>query len=58
MDMRATDGSGSHAADGSGTMKVVEVSVSESSVDGIISGGVKAGRISLDRIGGTYARIH
>ncbi|MFH1114163.1 MAG: hypothetical protein V1792_09605 [Pseudomonadota bacterium] len=41
-----------------GTLKVMEVSVSESTVDGIISEGVKAGRISLDQTGGTHARIH
>ncbi|MDQ7785871.1 MAG: hypothetical protein RDU20_23525 [Desulfomonilaceae bacterium] len=39
-----------------GTLRVVEVSASESTVDGIISEGVKAGRISLDRIGGAHAR--
>jgi hypothetical protein len=41
-----------------GTLKVVEVSVSESTVDEIISEGIKAGRIGLDQTGGTYARIN
>lgn len=41
-----------------GTLRVVEVSASESVVDEIISEGVKAGRISLNITGGTYAGIH
>jgi len=41
-----------------GTLRVTEVSASESSVDEIICEGVKAGRIRLDQTGGTYARIH
>ena len=41
-----------------GTLRVVEVSVGESTVDEIISEGVKAGRISLNTTGGAHARIH
>ena len=38
-----------------GTLKVIEVSVSESTVDEIVSEGVRTGRIRLDSKGGTYA---
>ena len=41
-----------------GTLEVVEVSADETTVDEIVSEGVRTGRISLDRIGGTYAGIH
>ncbi len=41
-----------------GTLKVVEVSVSEPTVDEIVSEGVRTGRIRLDSIGGTYAGIN
>lgn len=41
-----------------GSLDVVEVSVSESTVDEIVSEGVRAGQISLDRRGGAHARIH
>ena len=41
-----------------GTLKVVEVSVSESNVDEIVSEGVRTGRTHLDTKGGTYAGIN
>ncbi len=41
-----------------GTLKVMEVSADETTVDEIVSEGVRTGRISLDTIGGAYARIH
>jgi hypothetical protein len=41
-----------------GSMTVVEVSADETTVDEIVAEGVRAGRISLDKIGGAHARIH
>jgi uncharacterized protein YbcI len=41
-----------------GTLKVVEVSVNESTVDEIVSKGVRTKRIRLDNRGGTYAGIN
>ncbi len=41
-----------------GTLKVVEVSAHESTVDEIVSEGVRTGRISLDNRGGTYSGIN
>jgi hypothetical protein len=41
-----------------GTMKVIEVSANESTVDEIVSEGVRTGRMSLDTKGGAYAGIN
>jgi hypothetical protein len=41
-----------------GTLKVVEVSVNESTVDEIVSKGVRTGRIRLDSRGGSYVGIN
>lgn len=41
-----------------GTLKVIEVSANESTVDEIVSKGVRTGRIRLDSKGGAYARIN
>lgn len=41
-----------------GTLKVVEVSANESTVDEIVSKGVRMGRIRLDNKGGVYAGIN
>ncbi len=41
-----------------GSLTVVEVSADETTVDEIVSEGVRSGRISFDRIGGAHARIH
>jgi hypothetical protein len=41
-----------------GTLKVVEVSAQESTVDEIVSEGVRMGRIRLDNRGGTYVGIN
>ncbi|AFM26065.1 hypothetical protein [Desulfomonile tiedjei] len=41
-----------------GTLKVIEVSANESSVDEIVSKGVRTGRIRLDNRGGAYAGIN
>ncbi len=41
-----------------GTLKAVEVSVSEPTVDEIVSEGVRTGRIRLDSKGGAYAGIN
>ena len=41
-----------------GTLKVIEVSANESSVDEIVSKGVRTKRIRLDRKGGEYAGIN
>lgn len=41
-----------------GTLKVVEVSACESTVDEIVSEGVRTGRITFDNRGGAYAGIN
>jgi len=41
-----------------GTLRVIEVWVDEATVDKIVSEGVRAGQISLDETGGTYAGNH
>jgi hypothetical protein len=41
-----------------GTLKVVEVEADEATVDQIVSEGLRTGRVSLDRSGGTNAGFH